>query len=239
MFGELKEISAARVDALHNVFMPDGALVVVSVSDLEQFTQNELSYFCFIHGLYGIITDELIQDMRHEIDGRRAIEIGAGCGLLGAALGIISTDNFEKETTHFIEAHKEMGQPIAPYGANVEKLDAIEAIKKYKPEVVVASWVTQSPEEGERMLRKLSSAKRRELKALANEKGLNFRQGIYEDAFHKLGVQTYVKYGNIGTHGKDRIRDLPFWDCYEQKSKTYYSRSLTRENNRLWILDRK
>ena len=100
------------------------------------------SVFCVRHGIYGFPTTELVEFLRERIEGRSAIEIGSGNGVLAEALGIPATDNRQQEDPA-IRAHYDLiQQPVVQYGEHIEKLDAAQAIAKYKPEVVVASWVT-------------------------------------------------------------------------------------------------
>lgn len=70
------------------------------------------------------------------------IEIGSGVGLLGESLGIRKTDNFMQEWPEIKLMYTLTGQPTIKYGKDVEKLDAIEAIKKYKPHTVIGSYIT-------------------------------------------------------------------------------------------------
>jgi hypothetical protein len=83
--------------------------------------------------------DELIKEVS---PSRSAIEIGAGNGLLGMALGIPCTDNRMQEWPEIQDIYATMGQPAITYGEHVQKLDALEAVKHCRPEVVVAAWVT-------------------------------------------------------------------------------------------------
>lgn len=92
--------------------------------------------------MYLLPTIELVERLKRAIDGRRAIEIGSGNGVLAEALGIQGTDNFMQEMPKYKALYAAQGQPTIKYGKNVENLDALAAIKKYKPEVVVAAWVT-------------------------------------------------------------------------------------------------
>jgi hypothetical protein len=81
-----------------------------------------------------------------------AIEIGAGHGVLAKALGIFATDNRQQEEAGLKAHYASLGQPIVPYGANVEKLDAAAAMQKHQPQVVIACWVTHlyDPQQHER-----------------------------------------------------------------------------------------
>lgn len=119
-----------------------GQLRVLDANWWAQFTQPEISAFCVKRGLYCIPTTELIHWLKTQIGPRRALEIGAGNGVLAANLDIHATDN-KMQTWPDIKAHYQMtGQTPVTYGLRVEELDALEAIRRYQPDVVVAAWVT-------------------------------------------------------------------------------------------------
>ena len=120
----------------------DGTFRVLPASAYEGTTQEERLLFGVRHGVYGFPTTELVEFIRERIAGRRAIEIGSGNGALAAALGIPATDNRQQEDPAIRAYYDSIGQPVVRYGGNVEKLSADDAIEKYKPDVVVASWVT-------------------------------------------------------------------------------------------------
>lgn len=121
----------------------DGILRVVPARILEATTAEERLLFGVRHGIYSFPTEELCEYLRKRIAGRRAIEIGAGHGVLAQALGIPATDNRQQEESGVRAHYRALGQPTVPYGAHVEKLSAMEAISAYRPQVVIACWVTQ------------------------------------------------------------------------------------------------
>lgn len=94
------------------------------------------------HGIYAIPTRELIAWLGARIARLNTIEIGAGNGAFCSALGITGTDNFQQLMPKYKQLYEMTGQPIINYGAHVENLDAIAAVRKYKPQAVLASWVT-------------------------------------------------------------------------------------------------
>jgi hypothetical protein len=94
--------------------------------------------------LYGLPTNELVEFIKTRIGGRTAIEIGSGNGCLGRALGIHRTDNKMQQWPDIIKRYKEGGQKTVFYPNDVKKLDYKKAIIKFKPQVIVASWVTQN-----------------------------------------------------------------------------------------------
>lgn len=132
---QIRDISAELLDA-------DGRLRIVPASVLQSTSAAERLLFGVRQGIYGLPTQELCTFLRERISGRCAIEIGAGHGELARALGIPATDNRQQEEPAVAAHYQSLGQPTIRYGEHVEKLDAAVALAKYRPEVVVASWVT-------------------------------------------------------------------------------------------------
>ena len=80
--------------------------------------------------------------MKERIGDRTALEIGAGSGVLAEALGIRGTDNWQQEDPAIKAIYARIQQPTVPYHPSVEKLTAAQAVARYRPQVVVACWVT-------------------------------------------------------------------------------------------------
>jgi len=121
----------------------NGNLKLLKFSDYDQFPDEDLRLFCHFHARYLLPTIELIDFLKEKINSRNTIEIGAGSGDLGRNLNIKMTDNYCQEWPEVKTWYETIKQPIVKYGKDVEKLDALEAIEKYKPEVVIGAWVTQ------------------------------------------------------------------------------------------------
>ncbi len=131
----VRDISDILLDA-------HGVLRVVPAAALEKTTPQERLAFGVRRGLYSFPTEELCAFLRGRIGGRTAIEIGAGPGVLAKALNIPATDNRQQEEPAMQAYYQSLRQSTVPYGEHVEKLDAAAAVKKYRPQVVVACWVT-------------------------------------------------------------------------------------------------
>lgn len=121
----------------------EGNLRVLPASVYAEIPWEDLRLWTHYRAIYGLITVELVEFLKKLIGSRRAIEIGSGNGALGRALGIPMTDNFMQTWPDVKLLYLMQGQPLITYGPDVERMDAIEAIRHYKPEVVIASWVTQ------------------------------------------------------------------------------------------------
>lgn len=165
--------------------------------------------FCHFYGRYHLPTLETVAYLKELIDGRNAIEIGSGCGDLGAALGIKMTDSWLQNNPDIKKKYENMGQPTLKYGNNVEKLEALEAVEKYNPEVVIASWVTQFS---------LGAAYR---------KGIASPYGVKETEIIKK--TDYILIGSEKIHSQKMIMQFPHEKI---TSKAILSR---RPDNHIWI----
>lgn len=112
-------------------------------SFFKDFSQEQLMCFGVKYAVYQFPTWELIEFLKDEIGDKKAIEIGSGNGVFGRYLGIPATDSYIQQTPPIKEFYRAIGQPTVNYGANVEKLEAVKAVQKYQPEIVIGCWVTQ------------------------------------------------------------------------------------------------
>lgn len=91
--------------------------------------------------LYGIPTLELVEYLKPHITSN-TIEIGSGNGVLAKALNIKATDNHTQADFGVRLTYLLMAQAPVEYGKNVEKIDDVKAIEKYKPDTVIGSWLS-------------------------------------------------------------------------------------------------
>lgn len=129
-------------DLSPDVLDDTGRLKVMPAEYWAGTTREERALFGGRRGLYSFPTVELVEYLGNAINGRRAIEIGAGHGVLAEALGITATDSYQQRKPKYRKIYEDAGQTIVPYGPNVERMDAREAISRYHPEVVIGAWVT-------------------------------------------------------------------------------------------------
>jgi hypothetical protein len=176
-------------DLAPDVMQSKGLPRVLPTSYYQQTTLQERAMLCVQNGLYCLPTDELITWLKEVIGPRKAIEIGAGNGVLGSALGITSTDNFLQDDPSVTAMYAEMRQPVVTYGKNFEKMDALQAIKVHKPSVVIASWVTHLYREDRQ-----------------NHGGNMF--GVSEEDVIN-GCDTYIFIGNNKVHAGKSIWKMP------------------------------
>lgn len=152
-------------------------------------TAVERGYFALRHGVYSFPTTELVDYLRELIGDRKAIEIGAGNGVLAEALGIPATDSKQQEVERYAAVYKAIAQTTVPYGENVIEMPAIRAVRYYKPDVVIGCWVTH------KWLLSRSAAG-------GNEAGIDEEEVL-------RGCQEYVFVGNTKVHKLKPILALP------------------------------
>lgn len=168
-----------------------------SALELSLVPHEDLLGWCGKTGRYTIPTLELVAWLRKLIGDRSAIEICAGHGELGRALGIPITDSYLHAESPFAQlVYKLMQQSTTKPPSDVQKMDALDAVAKFRPKVVIGSYVTQLWRE-------------------RDPDGSGSMYGVDEEALWRgFGIETYVHIGNIVTHGKKKLR--------KHKHETHY-----------------
>lgn len=179
---------------------------------LKQFSQEAISLFCHKYALYQIPTRELIDFIKNEIQDDPTIELAAGNGCIGRALGIPMFDNYMQTWPQIIEHYKVIKQPVIQYGDDVVNIDGNEAVRKYRPLNVVASWLSQKYEQGMKN---------------GNAWGVDELQ-MFND-----GIEKYIHVGNKLSHGDKKL-------FKHKKVKVYkfpwlLSRSMERDDNEIYV----
>jgi hypothetical protein len=106
------------------------------------------------------------------------------------------------------------GQPVIRYPDFVQNLDALEAVAQYKPDIVIASWVTEwidpyqpPPEQG------------------------GNAWGVKEDEILVAGC-AYILIGNQAVHGHKKIMAAP----HEEFALPFLrSRASAPQLDRVWV----
>lgn len=129
-------------DLRPSVIDPAGNLRVMPASFYANTTTHERALLGTLLGAYGLPTIELVDWLTKVTAGRKTIEIGSGNGVLAKAAGIQGTDNFLQIRSDVRQYYAALNQPIVPYGDQVERLEAEQAVRMFKPDIVVACWVT-------------------------------------------------------------------------------------------------
>lgn len=169
-----------------------GRVRLMLASEWRKIPLDQLRAWCHHRARYGIPTIELVDFLKGYVVPKRTIEVGAGMGDLGFHLGIRMTDSFAQVRNplvkNFMGAFK---QPPTEPPSDVRELDALKAVHKYQPTVVIASWLTQKYVQGDGEARIGSSVYGPDEVSLVN------------------GCQTYVHIGNYSVHGDKRALLLP------------------------------
>ena len=193
----------------------------VKAEELAKFDQKQICFFCHTTGLYQLPTVELMDFLAKEIlfsPYQNPIEIGAGAGHIGRSLGIKMCDNYNMLNPEIKEHYEKAGIPITDYGKDVERLDAIEGVKKYRSEVILGCYV---------------SGKNASMYGMS----ISDMAGLDEKAILDLSfVQKYVVVGNEETHKNKLIfKQFPF---KKLKFDWIYGRAFDKSKNAIWIYEK-
>lgn len=210
----LAVLDQTNIEYLEDILLDEeGQLQPVDFEQIKNAPQNDLSLFCHQHGIYQIVTKQLVEFVRQQIEGFRSIEIGAGNGCLGRALDIPMTDSFIQATGEMKKFYGDIGQPLVRYGADVRKLDALKAVKLLNAEAAVGAWVTHKYKR-------------------------TLPDGCYggvDEAILSKRLKRYVFIGNAITH---RTKELFRYSTpAEYKFDWLVSRSINRGSNVIWVFD--
>lgn len=199
-----------------DLLTPDGRLRIQPAAFFANTERQRLRLWCHFRGVYQLPTTELVEWMQQRIGARSALEVGAGRGWLGRALGVRATDNHCQSWPDVRAVYAAMGQPVTEYGTDVECIAANPAIAKYRPEVVFGCWVTQWADPQKRM-----------------PPGGGSVYGIDEhDVLRR--VQTYIVVGNDAVHGKKEITARSHETV---RAAWLWSRATYPEQNAIYVWD--
>lgn len=169
----------------------NGFCRVLPAAEVNAIDRNSFRLWCGQRAIYLYPTLELIEHLTRFIAGRNAIEVGAGNGHLGNALGIQMTDSGMQTRPDIIAQYQAMGQACTCPPSSVDIIDAVDAVEKYQPQVVIASWLTHKWEPG---------------MSTGNMYGPDESEII-------AGVENYVHIGNDTIHW-----EKPIWSIAHSKS---------------------
>lgn len=200
-----------RYDEFAELVAPDGKFVVRGYDEVKDFNNEVIMAFCVRFGIYCFPTRELIDFLAERISGRKVIEVASGHGILCKELGIKGTDNFEQRGSR-AELYEVMAQTPVQYGKHVEFYDAIDAIRRYKPDVVLASWLTHQHD------------------IRQHHRGGNVTGPKEEKILER--VKEYIFIGNDKVHEPKPILDLPHETL---KFPWLLSRTIDQSNNSIYV----
>lgn len=135
--------NASHTSGVDGLLGPDNYLRLLPAACYDAIPWVDLRLWCHHHARYGLPTQELVAWLLERIAGREAIEIGSGSGDLAHHLGIRATDNHQQEWPDVAALYAALRQPTIRYPDAVERLSAEDAIHRYRPQVVVACWITE------------------------------------------------------------------------------------------------
>jgi len=198
-------------DLSGDLLLENGRLKLLPAAYYRNLKWEDFRIFCHCHARYGIPTIELIDYLKDIIGNRSALEIGAGAGDLGYHLKIPMIDNKMQSWPEISKIYEGMGQPTIKYPDDIEEIDALEAVKKYKPQVVIGSWITS-----------FSSVE---------QKWRSSPFGIKEPQILDL-VETFIIVGNLDEHFDKPIRQIEHQTIH---ADWLVSRKKNQKNNCIFI----
>lgn len=168
-----------------------GALRLMPAAWYDQQDRHSLRVWCHYNARYGLPTVELVDWLKTRIAGRKSIEIGAGAGDLCYHIGNVGVDNHQQEWPDVKAYYAALQQPTIKYPSWVIEADALEAVNRIRPSVVIGSWVTHwiDPE-------------------IPAPAGGGNMYGVKEPEILSL-VDEYIVIGNLAIHSHKPIMKLP------------------------------
>jgi hypothetical protein len=193
---QFRQVLVPQPTDLPDLLQTDKVLKLLPAAEYDKIPKDTLIYWCSKYARYGLPTQELIVWLRDYIGDRHTIEIGAGNGDLAYHLNIRATDSKMQQLAEVKISYAKMAQPVINYPNWVEKLDAAAAIIKYRPQVVIGSWITHWIDPNKPV----------------PEGGGNI-YGVKEDELIASGI-TYIMIGHRITHHYKPILQVPHHTWY-------------------------
>jgi hypothetical protein len=139
----IRRIERQDISELNRSFFDEkGNMREMPYAELMQYGHDALCNLAHERAIYQFPTTELLNVLRGIIANKSCIEIGAGTGHIGRLLGIKMTDSYQQAKLHMAGLYDILQQPVIQYPKDVERLSYKKAIKQYRPDVVLACWVT-------------------------------------------------------------------------------------------------
>lgn len=194
----------------------DGLLRLLPLAAYEVIPRPLLSYWAMLWGYWILPTVELVAWVREQLGDRPAVEVAAGAGVLGRALGIACIDWNTRRHFPEIALITRLAQQRDPArGAHVLDEEAWAAIVQRRPRAVVAAYPVQRVYEGDPAVFGGS------------------RCGIEEWRIVR-SVERYLVLGSAGAIGKRKISRLPH---RRVRAPGLVTRCLYPEEEYAWIWD--
>lgn len=213
------QVNDAIIRVIEQQVLCNGILKVMPADFYRQFDQVDLFGFCARNGIYGLPTVELLNQINALIleasPSRLAIEIGSGNGAIGMGLGIQCTDSYMQGDPAIQAHYASIGHAVVNYGSHVAKIGGNEAVDYYRPEVVVACWVTHKYNPAEHF---------RE----GNAFGVDEEQLLDK-------IKRYIFVGNLKVHAQKPLLQRPHRVI---RADYLFSKSLHKDQNVILVWDR-
>ena len=167
----------------------NGRFIKVLPADVwRKYDWTEVRQLMHETGTYVLPTQELIDYLRTEIGDMRAIEIGAGNGVVGRTLGIPITDScLQRDNKRVRQYYAMCGQPVIDYPKDIIKAEAMSAVVRFRPECVIGCYCTHKWDEETQS---------------GNDWGIDFERLL-------LSVKKLILVGNRITHMHNPIMKKP------------------------------
>ena len=212
-FGLMEKVDLSGINSF---LIKDGEYQIPKYKELLKFSHQEIVQFGLKQAMYTFPTEELIEYLKDLIGNDIAVEIGSGVGVLGKALGIKCTDSYLQERPEIKRHFLMMQQRPIKYGAHVEKREANWVAEKWKPDVILGSWITSYLDPDDR-----------------SGRGGNMF-GPKEEEFLSY-CKRYIMLGNEGVHCDKPLLAFPHKKITASEVPFYLTRSLTPEKNVIYI----
>jgi hypothetical protein len=180
------QINKEKIAELEEILIKNNQIIPVSSSILLKFEQNDISTFCWKHGIYQLPTTELIEWLQEQTMAQNAIEIGSGNGCIGRNIPVPMYDNHIQERLDIKLMYASMNQPTIKYGKDVQNMAANDAVNSLRPHTVIGCWVTQYGADA----------------SIVDSNPFGVKE------FDFVGkIKRYIVVGNENVHGKKLIRN--------------------------------
>lgn len=196
--------------SIKKAIMDKKEMRILPYSEWMKFSRDEIRMLLHQTATYVAPTEELIDYLDNLIGQEKTIEVGAGNGFIGRELNIPMTDSHQQQDPKVKAYYEFMKQPVIKYPADVMKMDAATAVRRFKPHTVIGCYITH---------------KWREDTQDGNDKGID----MYDTFNH---CQRLVMVGNLYTH-----RNNPLMQVHHQEIELpgLLTRSVDDSTNRIFI----
>lgn len=215
------EIKIQDVTYLDKLLLDDNNLLKpVEAYILAQVEQDHLLLWGTQHAVWQFPTIEMIDWLKNQIGERKALEICAGNGAIGRALGVPSTDNraqsrsYVKQNMQAIYGDGILDSATTNPPKDVKKFEAVEAVRIFRPQVVFGSFVTPKGSRDDNAKGIMCNAYGPDMKELLSR------------------VEMFIHFGNKATHFNNPIYEMPH---EEYEFPWLFTKTFDPSQNRVWI----